>query len=275
MLSYHALVKVAVLILVSLVDTGISLPKLSSDMWRPVSFQSRMNSRALEPHEDAGTSSWMPSSDSAEYRVMQRVLDDCIKSDDGVSCLKKKAVTFLDRVARLQNIPLFSGVSLAREEGEDDVPVPSEAEVEATLPRDLDGKSDRLDQMIYDRLTNFLDSHTLVMDFSEKAVEEGRRRGKKKMIGYLMMGLAAAAATVGPIAFKSLAALAFKALVVAKVALVLSSLVALKKLTHHEGSSRSSEESPASWARSFSEDTTEQAHKMAYSAQLQRPITVT
>lgn len=37
---------------------------------------------------------------NTEYRVIQKVLDDCIKSDDGTSCLKSKVFLFLGRAAR-------------------------------------------------------------------------------------------------------------------------------------------------------------------------------
>jgi hypothetical protein len=85
-------------------------------------------------------------------------------------------------------------------------------------------------------------------------------------MGFLLMALTAAAATNGPIAFKSLAALSFKAFLVAKVALVLSSLLTLKKLVLHIAHDRSF---------SLTENVTERAHKMANSAQLQRAITAT
>ena len=101
-------------------------------------------------------------------------------------------------------------------------------------------------------------------------------RGKrKKLIGNLITALAAAAATVGPLAFKGLAAFAFKALVVAKVALVLSSLLALKGLQHGGDGHRAIDEDrednsfPKPQARSLDD-----AHSMAYGAQLQRPIMV-
>ncbi|PSN57780.1 hypothetical protein C0J52_07266 [Blattella germanica] len=257
------------------------------------------------------SSSWFPSVGSAEYKVLQRVLDDCIKSGDGVNCLKGRAVTFLDRVSKLESIPLFDGVALSKQDNADTAsPVLNEAEIEASLPRDLSQKSDRLDQMIYERLTNFWNGHSLVFDFaSQDAVEvclksflkehihlnippkfnirvlEGPRKKHKRLMGHVLMGLAAAAATVGPIAFKGLAALALKALIAAKIALVLASIIAFKSLGHHGGDSHRSyafeetEHGGDHWmaeryGRSYAESTTEQAHKMAYSAQLQRPITV-
>ncbi|KAJ9594847.1 hypothetical protein L9F63_013884, partial [Diploptera punctata] len=107
-----------------------------------------------------------------------------------------------------------------------------------------------------------------------------RGRGKK-LAGIILTALASSAATVGPLAFKGLAAFAFKALVAAKMALVLASLLALKSFSHHgggEGHRSITEEREDSaylkpQGRSF-QVSTEDTHKMAYSAQLQKPIMV-
>jgi len=52
----------------------------------------------------------------------------------------------------------------------------------------------------------------------------------KKMMGMMMMGLAAKAAALVPLAIGGLFLLAGKALIVSKIALVLSLIIALKKL---------------------------------------------
>jgi hypothetical protein len=64
-------------------------------------------------------------------------------------------------------------VSLARQQEESaEMPTTREAEPEARLPQNLYCRSDTLVQFIYDRPPNFLDTHTLVIDSSEHAVEE-------------------------------------------------------------------------------------------------------
>ncbi|KAJ9594846.1 hypothetical protein L9F63_013883, partial [Diploptera punctata] len=119
------------------------------------------------------TSSWFPSSESAEYRVLKRVFDDCLKSGESVNCLKDKTVTFLDRVSRVKSIPLFDGISLARVQNANLEPrILNEPEIEENNGRDLNGKSDRLDQMIYDKLINFWNTHTIDVDFSAQSAEE-------------------------------------------------------------------------------------------------------
>jgi hypothetical protein len=59
------------------------------------------------------------------------VLDDCIQSEDGIVCLKSKAILLLDWVARMDSIPLFTGVSLTRQqELISEMPTISEAQLE-------------------------------------------------------------------------------------------------------------------------------------------------
>ena len=103
---------------------------------------------------------------------------------------------------------------------------------------------------------------------------------RKKLMGHLVTAMAAAAATVGPLAFKGLAAFAFKALVAAKMALVLASLLAIKSFSQHGGGGHRSitedrEDSyfPKPQARSL-DVPIDQTHKMAYGAQLRKPIVV-
>jgi len=56
----------------------------------------------------------------------------------------------------------------------------------------------------------------------------------KKMMGMMMMGLAAKAAALVPLAIGGLFLLAGKALIISKIALVLSLIIALKKLLAHK-----------------------------------------
>lgn len=172
------ILQVTILISANFVAAGRSLPRMEHGKWSPVSFPAADFDKSAKSQEET-SSSWTLFADRTEYRVIQKVLDDCMKSEDGITCLKTKAISFLDRAARLDSIPLFTGVSLARQQEEvSEMPAISEAELETTLPRGWSHKNEKLDQMIYDRLSNFLANHTLVMDVSEQAVQEG-------MIGFV------------------------------------------------------------------------------------------
>lgn len=94
-------------------------------------------------------------------------------------------------------------------------------------------------------------------------------RGKKKekaMQQAMMMAGMMAAAVMGPMAFKIIALMAGKALLLSKIALVLSGIIALKKLLQPQQSSHETESVSHHWGRSLSLDA---AQDMAYSGQKQ------
>lgn len=90
---------------------------------------------------------------------------------------------------------------------------------------------------------------------------------------FMMAGMMLAA-VMGPMAFKVIALLAGKALVLSKIALVLSAIIALKKLMHPQQNQEIehvSHVSHSGWGRNIKLDDTSDAstaaQKMAYSAQ--------
>lgn len=69
-----------------------------------------------------------------------------------------------------------------------------------------------------------------------KADHQGRGKGKKDKGGFVMIPLLLGS-TIIPIAYGALALLAGKALIVSKLALVLASIIGIKKLVSHSGGS--------------------------------------
>lgn len=80
-----------------------------------------------------------------------------------------------------------------------------------------------------------------------------------------MMAGMMAAAVMGPMAFKIIALMAGKALLVSKIALVLSGIIALKKLFQPQQGGHESESVSHHYGRSLELG----AHDMAYSGQKQ------
>lgn len=82
----------------------------------------------------------------------------------------------------------------------------------------------------------------------------------------MMMAGMAAAAVMGPMAIKMIMMMSAKALLLSKIALLLSGIIALKKLFQpQQGGGKESESPPQHWGRSMELD----AHDMAYSGQKQ------
>lgn len=78
-----------------------------------------------------------------------------------------------------------------------------------------------------------------------------------------------AAAVMGPMAFKVIALMAGKALVLSKIALVLSGIIALKKLLQPPHGGHETESVSHHYGRSLQQSEDAAAHGMAYSGQKQ------
>lgn len=111
--------------------------------------------------------------EDGNWKLLYRLLADCAKTPDVSVCLKMKAVTFLDRAVSLKTqLPINDYVSLARDpvykeegpEGRSIKPL-SETQLEESLPRSMEERSGRLDEMLQERLASFLQSRTLQLNF--------------------------------------------------------------------------------------------------------------
>ncbi|XP_017779137.1 PREDICTED: uncharacterized protein LOC108564540 [Nicrophorus vespilloides] len=178
--------------------------------------------------------------ENAGVRIAMRVYDECSKSEGFSPCLKKKAITFLGRLGRMDKLTLGDGFNVVKAE---DAPISenliSEEELEKTLPRASDSA---LDSILMDKISNFIGSRTIQITMpkfsaSDLSFEEGRGKKMKGMMGGMMMGIAAKMAALIPVAIAGLFLLAGKALITAKIALLLSGIIALKKLlaSKHSG----------------------------------------
>ncbi|XP_044727543.1 uncharacterized protein LOC123291199 [Chrysoperla carnea] len=180
--------------------------------------------------------------DSVGVRIAFKIYDECLRNDGGFTpCLKKKAVTFFDRVLKLDTIPLADGVNVIKSA---DVQLPlitSENDLERSLPRNLEARDQQLNEMLIDRIAAFFSSRTVKLSFPSftsqelsRSVEEGRGK-MKKMMGMMMAGFAMKMAAMVPIAIAGLFLLAGKALITAKIALLLAGIIGLKKLLSQKG----------------------------------------
>lgn len=96
----------------------------------------------------------------------------------------------------------------------------------------------------------------------------GRKKKDKAMQQAMMMAGMTAAAVMGPMALKIIALIAVKALLISKIALVLSGIMVLKKLMQpQQGGGHETESSSHHYGRSMQLESA--AHHMAYSSQKQ------
>lgn len=164
-----------------------------------------------------------------ENTLFKRAMEQCTASGKKYSCLAERAAAAMER-ALDWDIPIFEGVTFAKNEDFHNF----------STSRSFSGFG-RLSSAV----SNFLDSHTLVVDLTEEPEEDsvGEARGKedkkkkkkeKKYAHYAMMVMMGIFGLTGPLILKTLALIAGKALIASKMALLIVGSVALKKLFEKE-----------------------------------------
>ncbi|KAI5694303.1 hypothetical protein M8J76_000663 [Diaphorina citri] len=181
------------------------------------------------------------------FKAVTNLYDDCASKDYSMtSCLKLKALTLLDRVARSDNIAFSDTIVISKNadaksrgdygrainenELENEIKTSANNEVVAS---ESDSK---LNSLILERVAKFLSSHNVNIklpnvskDDLGRALEE--MRGKKnKGMGMMMMAIGMKLMMLIPIAIGLLFLLAGKALIISKIALVLALIITIKKL---------------------------------------------
>ncbi|KAB0794507.1 hypothetical protein PPYR_11346 [Photinus pyralis] len=166
-------------------------------------------------------------------------VDKCGNKEISV-CLKERALQYLDKLPNRLEI----GAGLSIEQAEGAVDRSGRVYNDRELPEDPRAREEAIDTMLYDKFLNFLSSHTVEFKVPDSAItefkrslEEGRKKKGKKgnMMGLLML-FKMKAAMLAALAMKGLAVIAFKALVIAKIALTITLIIGLKKLAeakHH------------------------------------------
>ncbi|XP_003705506.1 uncharacterized protein LOC100880834 [Megachile rotundata] len=177
-----------------------------------------------------------------ENDLMATIYSDCLKKES-INCIKYKVFSYVDKMlADKEDITLTDGITVVKT-----------SNTEEGAPRSIE--SSDLDTLLFDRLGRFLRTHTVKVDlkgtdilgaiesagrsfedFTDNAVESrGKKKKAQKILGPLIMALALKAAALLPLALGAIAAIAGKALLVGKIALVISAIIGLKKLLSSSG----------------------------------------
>lgn len=236
------------------------------------------------------------------YRSLYRIYEECQLRNGGLSpCIKKKAINFFDRIGRIDSLPIGENLELVRVPGEHGNENGTGHAAGRSLERDIEiamarnngaSKDDLLNDVLLDRVANLMNGFNVQIRLPKTSSGELKRsldegRGKmKKMMGMMMMGMAMKMAALIPLAMGLLFLLAGKALIISKIALVISIIIGLKKLlsqkqsdSHHSGWQSSGGGGGGGWDRSLKEVTglnplefdkqdsnQEFAHNLAYGA---------
>ncbi|XP_039277896.1 uncharacterized protein LOC111049496 [Nilaparvata lugens] len=189
--------------------------------------------------------------------LMDSIYSDCLNKGS-VSCVKYKLFTFVDKMLNKDSFSLTEGVTVVRNPG-------AATPVGDGAPRALSGEeqpasadSQDVESMVVDRVERFLQTHSVKIDLKgsdvvkavsnagraftyqfmggldeeDEGEEAGRKKVKKggKVLLPLLLMLKMKAAALLPLALGAIALIAGKALLIGKIALLLASIIGLKKL---------------------------------------------
>lgn len=187
--------------------------------------------------------------------IMDSIYSDCLRKDS-VSCVKYKLFNFVDKVMAVRDqFALTEGVTVVRSP---DAPVS-----DIDNARSVSG-DESFESLALNRISSFLNTHTIKVELKgadivqavsstgraledvsdtlfgssddANAPEESRGKKKKaaKILGPILALVALKAAALLPLLLGAIALIAGKALLIGKIALVLSAVIGLKKLLSQE-----------------------------------------
>lgn len=163
-------------------------------------------------------------------KLLGKMYDNCESSQEIVKCLKIQVTKMADRAARMDTLPIVDGISLVKR------PEAGRASPNA-LPEDEDLESlpsDKIDKYLQLATSKLMQTHRVFISPMVVGEDVGRSlneaRGKlKKMMGPILAGVAIKGGFLA-MAFHAIALIAGKALLIGKIALLLSAIIGLKKL---------------------------------------------
>lgn len=173
------------------------------------------------------------------FRAMRKMYNECENSEQLFKCMKVQALRLTERALKVPTIKITDGLSIVRKDEEEK---PEEARSMDNDNGDImELPSEQVDAMLVERVNKFMDSHQVsvnvprLLSSSEtpRLVEEGRKK-MKKYLGPLIAAMALKGGILTMV-YHSIAVVAGKALIIGKIALVISAIIGLKKLVTPEG----------------------------------------
>lgn len=214
--------------------------------------------QALPAAEESRAGGHSRNAVGTENDLMDSIYSDCLRKDS-VQCVKYKLFSFVDKmIGQKDSFALTEGVTVVR------APDAGVAAAEPEGAPRAAAADESMDAMILRRVQRFLQSHTIKVDLkgadivnaitsTGRAFEDvqdtifgggeegsavvGESRKKKKaakILGPLLLALGLKAAALLPLILGAIALIAGKALLIGKIALVLSAVIGLKKLLSQE-----------------------------------------
>lgn len=117
-------------------------------------------------------------------RSILRIYDECNQSDGSVTlCLKKKAVTFIDRISKVDVINIGEGLKVVGNENQASKTPKTlnENDLDQMLPRSLEDRDYFLTSMLVEKLANYISGRKIQLNLPQitpselgRGLEEGK-----------------------------------------------------------------------------------------------------
>ncbi|CAB3237143.1 unnamed protein product [Arctia plantaginis] len=150
-----------------------------------------------------------------------------------VRCMKRKTLRALDRSLTPDVVPVADGINLVRFELVDrSGNILPENETSSWTDKELEESDWRT--LALKRMANVLKTHVIKFDIDDgRSIEKVEFRGRRRhhMMTMMMFGVVSIGMVIVPMGFQFLAVLGGKALLLAKMALILASIQGLKKIS--------------------------------------------
>ncbi|XP_072935197.1 uncharacterized protein [Epargyreus clarus] len=181
--------------------------------------------------------------DTNDRGLMGRVLGvvkECVEGDVAL-CIKENVLNYVQSISSARELNITEGVKLLGTGS------PRSARAFEPLPEEPRAREAQIESRLVDSATDFLEDHVIQFKLPSSIVEGMKRsleeaRGKKKKIKQLLPLLAIAKLKIMaliPLFLGIIAFAAAKAVLLAKISLLVAGIIALKKLLaskHHETS---------------------------------------
>lgn len=178
--------------------------------------------------------------------IIDEIFNECVKKES-VSCVKLKAVSFIDKMLDQRDIiSLNDGITIVKTSDIHNSDVPRTISTSKSLEtvilnkfsefiRNREIKVTVKGSDVIDAVSSLSRSLNNFKAVAKDSLSEARGKKKKaKLLGPLILAVALKAAALLPLAIGAIALLAGKALLIGKIALVLSAVIGLKKLLAQE-----------------------------------------
>lgn len=127
---------------------------------------------------------------SLGLRAVLRVYDECQKAEGGFPpCIKKKTISFIDRVTKIDAITIGDGVKLVRTEDSvtDQETAATQTDYEQSLPRGLEARDEALSLILFERISKFFNGRVLKINLPKLSSDDIGRQLEEGMCYYVLL----------------------------------------------------------------------------------------